>query len=418
MKFKTFFQGGMAVADLLFGIRSPSGKLPVTLPRNDGMLQFTPAQYPGLQENSGVDNEGVSYRGVDGVATRGLQTYYSENLEIGYRWFEANNVRPLFAYGHGLSYGEFVLKDIHCQIETRTGIKERGGEVLETGENHLVLLEKEEEGHGNSSKTEMETSRTKTLIQKRHMMKDDKDSKITSKNKSDSASSSMTNQKHEITSTLGKHDRDTSDSKNRNKERKDVSKSEQEQEKHSVSYDPSGTLNMYSKKQGQSPKKHEESKSQKKMLTVSFCLENKNAIFGGSQVVFLFLKHADRPFRELAGFVRVDDIQPEETRCIKNKPFPAERDILSFVLDDPHLLEHEKMHEGALPVSQDIEISDSSSSHLKQMKGVEKTDHLSVDYPPLIWSAEMQNFIPGKGVRWFIGFSLDDMQEITDIHGM
>jgi Glycosyl hydrolase family 3 C-terminal domain/Fibronectin type III-like domain len=86
---ETWFPGqedGHVVSDLLFGDVNPSGKLPVTFPVNesDGPLQ-TPAQYPG----------------VDGHSA------YSEGIFVGYRWFDAQHVAPLFPFGYGLSYTTF-----------------------------------------------------------------------------------------------------------------------------------------------------------------------------------------------------------------------------------------------------------------------------------------------------------------------
>ena len=88
---ETWFPGqedGHVVSDLLFGDVNPSGKLPVTFPasESDGPLQ-TPAQYPG----------------VDGHST------YSEGIFVGYRWYDAQHVAPLFPFGYGLSYTTFAF---------------------------------------------------------------------------------------------------------------------------------------------------------------------------------------------------------------------------------------------------------------------------------------------------------------------
>ncbi len=79
-------EDGNAIASVLFGDVNPSGKLPQTFPKSQADLPTqTPEQYPG----------------VDGHAV------YSEGLEVGYRWYDANGVAPLFAFGHGLSYTTF-----------------------------------------------------------------------------------------------------------------------------------------------------------------------------------------------------------------------------------------------------------------------------------------------------------------------
>ena len=71
---------------LLFGRSNFSGKLPMSFPKKENEVPAnTPEQYPG----------------VNGVAT------YSEKLQVGYRWYDANNVAPLFPFGFGLSYTTF-----------------------------------------------------------------------------------------------------------------------------------------------------------------------------------------------------------------------------------------------------------------------------------------------------------------------
>lgn len=76
---------GDAVAAILFGDVSPSGRLPMTMPRR---LQDMPAytNYPG--ENAEVR--------------------YGEGIFVGYRYFDKTGVQPLFPFGHGLSYTQFA----------------------------------------------------------------------------------------------------------------------------------------------------------------------------------------------------------------------------------------------------------------------------------------------------------------------
>jgi beta-glucosidase len=84
-------EDGNAVAAVLFGDVNPSGKLPLTFPVNVSDLPAnTPAQYPG----------------VNGVAN------YSEGVFVGYRYFDANNIAPLFPFGHGLSYTTFSYANL------------------------------------------------------------------------------------------------------------------------------------------------------------------------------------------------------------------------------------------------------------------------------------------------------------------
>jgi beta-glucosidase len=93
--FEGFYDGqdwGTAIAALLFGDVNPSGHLPVTFPTSlSAVPASTPAQWPG---------------------TNG-QVQYSEGLDIGYRWYDAGNVTPLFPFGFGLSYTTFSYSNLH-----------------------------------------------------------------------------------------------------------------------------------------------------------------------------------------------------------------------------------------------------------------------------------------------------------------
>ena len=93
--FEGFYDGqdwGTAIAALLFGDVNPSGKLPVTFPTSlSAVPASTAAQWPGTNN----------------------QVQYSEGLDIGYRWYDANNVTPLFPFGYGLSYTSFSYSNLH-----------------------------------------------------------------------------------------------------------------------------------------------------------------------------------------------------------------------------------------------------------------------------------------------------------------
>ncbi|MBG0565393.1 glycoside hydrolase family 3 C-terminal domain-containing protein [Actinoplanes sp. NEAU-A11] len=91
-------QMGPAIAALLFGDANPSGKLPMTFPRSlaDTPTAGDPARYPGVRA------EGETIRQVE----------YDEGLKVGYRWYEAEDIDPLFAFGHGLSYTSFRYRDV------------------------------------------------------------------------------------------------------------------------------------------------------------------------------------------------------------------------------------------------------------------------------------------------------------------
>lgn len=88
-------EDGNIVARLLFGVVNPSGKLPMTYPKlASDVPTATAERYPGVT--------------VGGNPT----VYYSEELKMGYRWYDAQNVEPLFPFGHGLSYTTFAYSNL------------------------------------------------------------------------------------------------------------------------------------------------------------------------------------------------------------------------------------------------------------------------------------------------------------------
>jgi beta-glucosidase len=95
--------GGEAVANLLFGRVNPSGRLPVSFPRDESQLPR---------------------RAIDGVGNtpqQPIEVNYSEGAAVGYRWYEARGLTPLFPFGHGLSYTDFSYSGL--------GAAMRGGEL-------------------------------------------------------------------------------------------------------------------------------------------------------------------------------------------------------------------------------------------------------------------------------------------------
>lgn len=102
---------GDVVADVLFGVINPSGKLPVTFGNSENEAAYeTEAQYPGLREPNGLGGGEGGFDGPTGEPQ--LVTHYTENLQMGYRWYEAQNVQPVFPFGHGLSYTTFAYSDL------------------------------------------------------------------------------------------------------------------------------------------------------------------------------------------------------------------------------------------------------------------------------------------------------------------
>jgi beta-glucosidase len=112
-------EGGAAMADVLLGEVSPSGKLPVTFPRR-------------------LDDEPCfgNFPGANG------KVVYQEGTLVGYRWYDTRKVEPLFPFGHGLSYTSFAYGDLHVSpFDAKRGVtvgltvkntgRRRGAEVVQ-----------------------------------------------------------------------------------------------------------------------------------------------------------------------------------------------------------------------------------------------------------------------------------------------
>ncbi|MHC1738122.1 MAG: beta-glucosidase BglX [Ignavibacteriaceae bacterium] len=94
--------GGPAISDILFGKRSPSGKLPVTFPRVTGQI---PVYYS--HKNTGRPATELTFHHIDDIVQGSEQTSLgntSFHLDVKYT--------PLFPFGFGLSYSEFQYSNI------------------------------------------------------------------------------------------------------------------------------------------------------------------------------------------------------------------------------------------------------------------------------------------------------------------
>ena len=110
-------EGGTALAEVLFGDIAPSGKLPFTFPMQ---LEDSPAYAMGNfpDKTQGGDLFTLMYRQDRTRMTREqIQemmakmpkpvSKYTEGSLVGYRWYDTKNVKPMYAFGHGLSYVDF-----------------------------------------------------------------------------------------------------------------------------------------------------------------------------------------------------------------------------------------------------------------------------------------------------------------------
>lgn len=126
--------GGPAIADLLFGDATPSGKLPVSFPKMVGQI---PIYYN--QRNSGKPASHDSFTHIDHIPSRATQT------SVGNTAFHMDaGFEPLYPFGFGLSYAHFEYynlrqsKDsftkketIEIQVDVHNPSRHQGAEVVQ-----------------------------------------------------------------------------------------------------------------------------------------------------------------------------------------------------------------------------------------------------------------------------------------------
>ena len=98
-------EGGWSTANILLGKTSPAGRLPVTWGKSLADYPATDPKHPERSKNP-----------------PDKKTIYSEGVNVGYRWFDKENIAPLFAFGHGLSYTDFKYSDLHVNPASDDGL--------------------------------------------------------------------------------------------------------------------------------------------------------------------------------------------------------------------------------------------------------------------------------------------------------
>ncbi len=113
--FEAWYPGqedGNAIAALLYGDVNPSGHLPVTFPTSLSQVPAnTAAQWPGT----------------------GGTVQYSEGLDVGYRYYDAHGLTPLFPFGFGLSYTSFAFSNLSVGTLAAGGASTVTATVTNTG---------------------------------------------------------------------------------------------------------------------------------------------------------------------------------------------------------------------------------------------------------------------------------------------
>jgi len=130
-------RGAEAMANILFGDVNPSAKLPVTFAKSDADLPHP--EIPGIKlvpQPAAGGGRGGGGRG----ALPPFDINYTEGLKVGYKWFDAENKEPLFAFGHGLSYTTFAYsglktaasgKEVKVSFSVKNTGKRAGTEIAQ-----------------------------------------------------------------------------------------------------------------------------------------------------------------------------------------------------------------------------------------------------------------------------------------------
>ncbi|OGM48425.1 hypothetical protein ABOM_003397 [Aspergillus bombycis] len=90
-------ESGHSIVDILYGARSPSGKLPYTVPLNSSSVNTAPTT-------------NITTANVDD-----WQSWYSEGLEIDYRYYNSHNIPVQYEFGFGLSYTNFSMERLRVK---------------------------------------------------------------------------------------------------------------------------------------------------------------------------------------------------------------------------------------------------------------------------------------------------------------
>jgi beta-glucosidase len=103
-------RGAQALANILFGDVNPSGKLAATFAKSDADLPHP--QIPGMNL---LPPPGTPFRQWHRLPAFNID--YTEGLKVGYKWFDAEDKAPLFAFGYGLSYTTFAYSGLDANMQ-------------------------------------------------------------------------------------------------------------------------------------------------------------------------------------------------------------------------------------------------------------------------------------------------------------
>ena len=109
--------GLTALADILTGRANPSGKLPLTIERE---FKDSPAKNT-MPSGAQFYNNGP--RCYNEQLIMPYDVKYDESVLVGYRWYDTKGIKPLYPFGHGLSYTTFALTKPTVKVDKNGKIK-------------------------------------------------------------------------------------------------------------------------------------------------------------------------------------------------------------------------------------------------------------------------------------------------------
>ena len=109
--------GGQALAEVLTGKISPSGKLPMTWPQKlEDVPAYATGTYPQTIENNTQGDIFVDLtRNRSNERRQQLIADYAEQDLVGYRWYDQKQIAPAYPFGYGLSYATFEYSDLNVK---------------------------------------------------------------------------------------------------------------------------------------------------------------------------------------------------------------------------------------------------------------------------------------------------------------
>ena len=112
--------GGQALAEVLTGKISPSGKLPMTWPKKlEDVPAYATGTYPQTIENNNQGDIFVDLtRNRSNERRQQLIADYAEQDLVGYRWYDQKHIAPAYPFGYGLSYATFTYSDLNVKPTT------------------------------------------------------------------------------------------------------------------------------------------------------------------------------------------------------------------------------------------------------------------------------------------------------------